>query len=71
MGTALLEAFASSAEKSGADHVYLTTDADHNDGANAFYASNGFDLVTFCTAAGERRMDLYASRLGGVPLPTR
>ncbi len=67
IGTALLEAFASSAGKSGADYVYLTTDADHNDGVNAFYARNGFDLVTSYTAAGERKMNLYASRLGGVP----
>lgn len=67
IGTTLLRAFAAAANSRHADYVYLTTDAEHNEPVNAFYLRNGFDLVTSYTAAGGRRMNLYARRLRDAP----
>jgi ribosomal-protein-alanine N-acetyltransferase len=42
LGKALLQAFVAQARSMNAQYVYLTTDADGNDSANALYRQAGF-----------------------------
>jgi ribosomal protein S18 acetylase RimI-like enzyme len=59
----LLEEFCSAASARGARYVYLTTDRDANDRANAFYERAGFSLEAEVARDGERVMNRYIKDL--------
>jgi ribosomal protein S18 acetylase RimI-like enzyme len=62
VGTRLINAFLERAWTMGADHVYLTTDADDNDGTNLFYSRSGFHLRRTFRQLGGRFMNEYIIR---------
>ena len=62
IGHSLLEAFISRMEGKGVSGITLTTDAEGNDGVNAFYRKAGFSLARSFTQGDGRRMNEY--RLG-------
>lgn len=63
VGKSLLKAFLETAYGRGGQKVYLTTDAINNDGVNAFYQKNQFELVS-SYLSGQRKMNLYIHRGG-------
>ncbi len=65
MGKVLVEAFLAEARGSGCRRVFLTTDSDGNDAANAFYRKMGFRVERqFVTPEG-RAMNEYWIELDG------
>jgi ribosomal protein S18 acetylase RimI-like enzyme len=59
IGVRLLQEFCTAAAQRGYAAVYLTTDADHNNRANRFYARAGFVIDDAFEAVDGRRMNLY------------
>jgi ribosomal protein S18 acetylase RimI-like enzyme len=65
VGKVLVEAFLAEARGSGCRRVFLTTDSDGNDAANAFYRKMGFRVERqFVTPEG-RAMNEYWIELDG------
>ena len=65
VGKALLDRWASEAEKRGCPGAYLTTDADGNDAVNEFYIRSGWTVeAAFVTPEG-RRMNRYVVSFPG------
>jgi ribosomal protein S18 acetylase RimI-like enzyme len=58
IGSTLVNAFIIDAERCGARGVYLTTDRNNNEGANAFYERAGFRMVATAMRRG-RTMNTY------------
>lgn len=67
LGRLVLTAWLEGAARAGAVSAFLTTDADGNEAANAFYASNGWRLDSSYTTPEGRRMNVYtaATRAAG------
>lgn len=59
IGKGLVRDFLDNARAMGADHVYLTTDAENNENTNAFYSSLGFRLCRTFRQHGRRLMNEY------------
>jgi ribosomal protein S18 acetylase RimI-like enzyme len=59
LGKALILAFAERARTIGADHIYLTTDAENNEKVNAFYGGLMFTRSGTFLAPGGRLMNKY------------
>ena len=71
IGHSLLEAFISRMEGKGVSGITLTTDAEGNDGVNAFYRKAGFSLARSFTQGDGRRMNEYRLELPRSPLIRR
>jgi ribosomal protein S18 acetylase RimI-like enzyme len=65
LGKALISAFAQRARNCGADHIYLTTDAENNEKVNAFYVGLKFTRAGTFLAPGGRLMNKYILLLQG------
>lgn len=59
----LIAAFENEAVSSGAEFVYLTTDANDNDRVNGFYQANGYVSVARFIQSGSREMFRYEKQL--------
>ncbi len=69
-GRILLAHFCERCRAAAVNHVRLTTDGNHNDGVNTFYARQGFQLLkTFTTPEG-RIMNEYTRELTAFPEPS-
>jgi len=62
-GSRLLEAFKTEALKRSFSEVYLTTDANGNEKANAFYLKNGFRKINSHSSGNGRLMNEYICSL--------
>lgn len=67
-GKVLLTAFREHAEMLGAGYIYLSTDADQNDGVNRFYQRMGFELTSTFEMHGQRAMNEYCLALKDLEL---
>lgn len=63
VGALLVDLFCRAAESRGATSVELETDAEDNEGANAFYRARGFTESRRYVAAGNRPMIAYVREL--------
>ena len=63
VGGQLLDAFAAQAGESGANSLFLTTDADENDAVRRFYERRGFTPDGY-EVRGDRRLCRYVRALG-------
>ncbi len=59
LGKALMRAFLTEAWSMDAQYIYLTTDADGNDSANAFYRKSGFEHTRRFLQRKDRWMNEY------------
>lgn len=62
LGKALIQAFMAKAWSMAAEYIYLTTDADGNDTANAFYRKSGFEHTRRFLQRKGRWMNEYMIR---------
>ena len=59
IGTKLIEHLKQTEKSSGCEYICLETDAENNEGANAFYLKNGFKLVREYSTKEDRKMNEY------------
>lgn len=64
-GARLLAAWEAEVARRGSSSAYLTTDAENNDGVNAFYARAGWVCDRAVITREGRRMNLYTKELSG------
>lgn len=62
-GRLMMEHWERSAASSGATLAYLTTDAERNDGVNAFYRRRGWELASNYRTPEGRSMNVYTKSL--------